>query len=516
MTEGFTPEGLPPGSMAQSPMHTGSGNQNVYYGEQTNTYEGGRKALDERLYPQAIAGFKGHLSSTKVHGKRLPGNAALVRDAEAHGFIALAMLNGTAPNYRSPEDMTQLQRHVESALYAGRSAGGTAQVVVWVSVLWEVAAQDWYEADGMGTPKLSAEPVYEAVALLDEASTRLLVTHMRGVNPSRSPTWYRLTQHAATLGLPPDTEILEVLPHVPDPQRADGVRRYFTRTPATVSPNRHRVAAASGLALVVAGLTTHSTLLTMLCLIGAARIGLKAYQYLRSYRAYLAAYAWAEPKPTDADMDRWLELDVDYISMRAAQRLRLNPAVSSAGTGGDLVFPLQVVVGAYEPERPAEARTPDGRFASAFAAGAVQRTHTRLGRDGMLRADRYDVLILFLTDRLISTYRGLLDVGTGNLLMDWAREFHYRDIVTVASMTRPVQRTLESRFDIDPALAVGISHEEHFELTLTAGDPLHAMTGFASAGSPSGNGKIAWDNQRALPIIQRMVRARHSTDAGAR
>ena len=59
----------------------------------------------------------------------------------------------------------------------------------------------------------------------------------------------------------------------------------------------------------------------------------------------------------------------------------------------------------------------------------------------------------------------------------------------------------------DPDAPQTISYRKQFTLTLAAGRPVTMTTGYN--GPTATSGEVAWvDNEHALPIIQRMVRAR--------
>jgi hypothetical protein len=209
---------------------------------------------------------------------------------------------------------------------------------------------------------------------------------------------------------------------------------------------------------------------------------------LLAYRRYRAEFENAEPKPSDADMDRWLQGDVEYIQMRAPRRVRLNAAL--VADGGELVLPPQTVVG-MNPRR--------------------RRIRLRRGKDNRLRANVYQVHILFLTNNLVSEYRCVLDMATGDNIHDETNEYHYRDIVGVSSRAVPMPGDLSALFETIDGFDEPLSVRHQFSLSITSGESLEVDTGYGSA-TQTATGQIAWGrNEHAFNLVQKMVRARHTT-----
>jgi hypothetical protein len=186
--------------------------------------------------------------------------------------------------------------------------------------------------------------------------------------------------------------------------RQAAVRRYFTPPPDFPSIIKPAIAAGIGLILIVSGLGG-ATFITLVGFIVVAVAAIKATPRIIRYNELRAR---SEPKPSDHQMDQWLAdaigpmIDKGFDRLDIARNELVNPA------GGPLV-----VVGF--PDRA------NGHFRLAR------------GKDGQVRASHYDILAVYLTEWRLSTYQCVLDMETGAFVTDQTREFHYRDIVSVAT-----------------------------------------------------------------------------------
>jgi hypothetical protein len=201
-------------------------------------------------------------------------------------------------------------------------------------------------------------------------------------------------------------------------------------------------------------------------------------------------------------MDAWLDADVADLQSRASRQVRL--IASTKHEGGDLVYPIQAVVGLP---------SPDGQM--------VDILRVRRGDDHRWRANHYDVLILFLTNDLISLYRCVLDFHTGEPVYEQITEWHYRDIVGVSTnritMPAPITalfRKFDEMFEHDTdgtnEKYADIPFAQAFTISIVNGERIELNTGFGE--TIGADNEIAWrNNERALNIIKKMVRARHAS-----
>jgi hypothetical protein len=187
-------------------------------------------------------------------------------------------------------------------------------------------------------------------------------------------------------------------------------------------------------------------------------------------------------------MDAWLDADIAELAVRVADRVLLNTDL--AIHGGDLVHPAQAIVG-----------LPDVALRAPLKV--------RRGNDNLLRANSYEIMIVFLAGDLFSSYHCQLDFHTGQVTIDQTTEWHYRDIVSVTSTSRPMPNALVTMLrQQDREFAKETPLEQVFTLSNTNGDTLSVGTGFS--GTADFTGEIAWPNDRALRVIRRTVRDRHA------
>lgn len=186
--------------------------------------------------------------------------------------------------------------------------------------------------------------------------------------------------------------------------RQASVRRYFTPPPAFPNIIRPTIVAAIGLVLMLVGLAG-SAFIVVIGVIAVVGAAIKAAPHIVRYNRMRAL---AEPKPSDHQMDEWLLEAIDPIIKRGFQRLDI--------TRDELVNP------AAEP-----------LWVVGFPDTPTDRVRLARGKDGQVRASRYDILVVYLTKWRLSTYQCVLDMETGAFVTDQSHEFHYRDIVSVAT-----------------------------------------------------------------------------------
>ncbi|HET6706703.1 hypothetical protein [Amycolatopsis sp.] len=469
------------------------GDQTIYMESVKDHLQNGLMALKGRMYAKAVAEFEEFLSDTRKIGAQKMPEAR--RDlATGHFCAALAMLDGRPPNDRSPEQIDRVEAHVEQAI-------GYGDVVVThqANVLWALVKDDYYTAIGMRPKPPAAGDLAASIGQLQPAQLEPLVTHVRR---AQGRTFKLLQARAGELGMVAAAEP-EQAPVVRefDPARGDAVRRYFVRTP------RHRSPAPGAIALAVTALCVAFAAWahdvgSLLPLAIAYFAGKWGWQKVRQYRTYLERYAAAEPKPSDAQMDSWLQQDIAALQLKASRQVRL--VATTKHEGGDLVYPIQAVVGVPSP-----------------AGAIVDSLRVRRGDDHRWRANHYDVLIMFLTNDLISLYRCALDFHTGEPVYEQLTEWHYRDIVGVstdripmpASITalfRKVDELFEHDVDGENEKYADIPYAQEFTISIVNGQRVNLNTGFGE--TLGADNEIAWlDNERALTIIKKMVRARHTS-----
>jgi hypothetical protein len=192
--------------------------------------------------------------------------------------------------------------------------------------------------------------------------------------------------------------------------REAAVRRYFTPTPAFPRVIVSSVVTVVGfiLLLTAAASAFYAIAGLVLIFLGARKCVPRIYRYYRDKK-------FAEPKPTDAQMDLWLAEAFDPARSEGFKRLDIvRDQVIDPGT------PPMIVVG----------------FPQAVSYRLAR------GRDGLVRCDKYDILVVYLTNWHLCTYQCILDMETGAFISDETREFHYRDVLSVATSSDRVVLSL--------------------------------------------------------------------------
>jgi hypothetical protein len=461
-------------------VYANQGTQNIYLNQVIDHFNNGLRALKGKLYPKAVHEFEESVATAAKAGLKTEVGDQI---AAAHFHAALALLGGRNPGDRGPEEIERVERHLEQVWeYSHQTSTHQARV------LWAIVQEDYYAAYKMPTNPADPSVLRESIDQLGATELEPLVKH---IARATGGTWNQLLERAAQYGMAlPTPAPTQVVKRVPDPRRPEAVRKYFTRTPAPRS-NSLLIAEVVGVVLlVVIALVLHNAA-TILFLAGAVWLGKLGIEEYQRYQAYLRAFHDAEPKPSDQQVDAWLKEDIAELCEQAKHRVRLNTELKAHG--GDLVYPAQIIVG-VQWERD--------------LAGYPVRI--RRGRDGDLRANAYDVLIMFLTNNLISTYRCMLDFRTGEVAYDEVTEHHYRDIVGVSSLSIPMPKKMADLLaEVDEQYR-NIPFAQTFRLSITSGESLSSATGF-SRPEDGLTGDIAWaSNTMALDIIKKMIRARHT------
>jgi hypothetical protein len=461
-------------------VYANQGTQNIFLDRVKDHFDEGLRALKARLYPKAVQQFEESVTTATQAGLGKDPNVRY-QIAAAHFYAALAMLGGRNPGDRGPEDIERIERHLEQAL------GYPDEVIAHqAKVLWAMVQEDYYEAYGM--PATTPDPAVfrQSVDQLAPGDLEPLVTH---VSKATGKTWDMLCARAVANGMMAEPVVTAPVVRTYDPHRPEAVKKYFTPTPEHRS-NSGFIAAFVGAGLLILIGIAMQNFGTLLFLGGAGWLAKWGFEESGRYREYLRKFRLAEPKPSDQQIDKWLQEDITEISQRAGGRVRLNTELKA--NGGDLVYPVQVIVG--YPSMPK-------------AVG--YRVRARRGKDHKLRANAYDVLIMFLTNNLISTYRCLLDCHTGEVVLDAITEHHYRDIVGVASTSIPMPESLANLLAEIDEKHRDVPLAQIFSLSITSGESLSVETGF-SRPEDGLTGDIAWgSNARALDVIKKMIRARH-------
>jgi hypothetical protein len=467
-------------------VNTGSGSINIQQ-QMRNLFDGGIKALAHRQYAEVVAVFRELLSTAEsAHG--FSDAEDRERGARAHAYIAIGLLNGSRPSYHSSEVIREIEGHLAQA----REQGDGTFARPLADVVLAIVKEDFYDERQIPTGPPSAWELRASLAALAPTDLEDLALHLV---PAEGQTWREMTTLATASGYRAHKVAGEEAPRVIAPDRRVKVIKYFTRTPDPVSPVWHRMF-FGGAALLVILAVVAGDLFSLLLVVAAAWAAKKGYDRYQVYRRYLREYAAAEPKPDEAELDKWLKEDTREITRRGARKLQVRLDDDLAQS--DLITPPIVVVG-----------FPDRRLTR---NGWLSM---KIGRDRGLRADHYSVLVLFLTRQVVSTYRCVLEFATGELLATQeTRQHHWSNITGVSSVSVPAslqEDDLANLHLVGEGGELDISLRHQFTVSIMSSEPLRVTTGFGGQSFATSGGGIAWQgNDHALTIIQGEVRARNA------
>lgn len=200
--------------------------------------------------------------------------------------------------------------------------------------------------------------------------------------------------------------------------RPEAVRKYFTKTPAEPEEpdysSKQTQMTIGGILLLITLFLLFSGkgFLILLGIIGGIvgfnllREGFSKYsemkeEYEKASAQYRRDYALSEPKPSDEQIDQWLDDDKKNIIAESLRKLDLDREDYK-------VEPF--ILGGPDDSQ-------DTRYAR--------------GKDGKIRYSRFNILIVYLTDHNVSTYQSRNDLVYGQTLSDTTREFPYKEITNL-------------------------------------------------------------------------------------
>ena len=131
-------------------------------------------------------------------------------------------------------------------------------------------------------------------------------------------------------------------------------------------------------------------------------------------------------KATDHQMDMWLEGDKEMILKESLQSLDMESDDARA-------LPLMI----------------DGTFPNARMV---------IGDDKVLRFDAHSILIFYLTDQHVATFKCKLDMALGCMVEQSTREFPYKDITNLETTT------INTTMEVLPNVVTPIKGKQEFSL----------------------------------------------------
>ena len=211
----------------------------------------------------------------------------------------------------------------------------------------------------------------------------------------------------------------------PVPDRAEAVRKYFIKTPIKptepdYSESTQRMALAGGALVLALILIFIGKWWSWLLGLGAGYYGftdLKKWwqinsnqkkRYADEMNKYKRDFEEAEPKPSDRQMDEWLDGDIQNVIEEAKRRLDID-----------------------EDDVANKGRTP------LLIGGPAEGGNTKFarGKDGKTRYSQFNALVVFLTEYHVATYQAIVEMEHGQIMHDNTKEFPYREITNLGTQT---------------------------------------------------------------------------------
>jgi len=189
---------------------------------------------------------------------------------------------------------------------------------------------------------------------------------------------------------------------------------------------------------------------------------------------YAEEYKRAEPKPSDQQMDEWRNNDLERIRKESLSKLDLLPN-QVMGNPDD---PIMVI----------------GPSTGSLAA---------MGNDNIIRFSRHDVVIVYLTDYHLAAYSCTIDLSSGLQTRESTQEYHYTDVVSVATQTDNSRIFKVVVNGEDKPLA----NYQKFALSVASGERIEVAISFPQIDNIIKNARLAPTGaENAVKIIRARLR----------
>lgn len=189
---------------------------------------------------------------------------------------------------------------------------------------------------------------------------------------------------------------------------------------------------------------------------------------------YEEEFQKAEPKPSDEQMDKWRSGDLERIRKQSLPKLDLVQD-QVMGNPND---PIMVV-------------------------GPSEGARLAVGKDGMLRFSSHDIVIVYLTDYHLAAYSCTVNMATGLETKESTQEYHYKDVVSVATQadnSRLFKVIVDGQ---DKPLA----DYQKFALSVASGERIEVVIAFPQFGDIIKNARLAPTGaENAVKVIRAMLR----------
>jgi hypothetical protein len=191
------------------------------------------------------------------------------------------------------------------------------------------------------------------------------------------------------------------------------------------------------------------------------------YSYKEAQKRYAA-------RPSDSQMDAWLEEDLKLLDKKALDKLNIDES-EVVGEGVVITGPRL------------------------YNFGGAGWAHKR-GNDNILRYTPVDVCVINFTQNQLVSYTCALDLTTGNAVSENTDEYFYKDVVSVATKTESRKVTLEGK-------VIQMNAAETFSLTTSGGTSISVMLSDPTFIEQMGGGTLPTTRaEKAINNIRKMLR----------
>jgi hypothetical protein len=209
--------------------------------------------------------------------------------------------------------------------------------------------------------------------------------------------------------------------------RSEAVRKYFTKTPIKpdkpdYSGHQRKIVIGGGLLLLALILLFSGSGVNILLGIALGYFGFKLFvngfsayskqkrKHEEDCKQYEKDYERAEPKPSDEQMDKWMNDEEEKIRSESLRRLNLDSE--------DYIAKPHLIGG---------------------PADEWKETKYAVGKDGKIRFSHFNVLVVYLTDYHLAAYQSIRSIENGVTLQDSTQEFPYQEITKLGTQTKTLE-----------------------------------------------------------------------------
>lgn len=191
--------------------------------------------------------------------------------------------------------------------------------------------------------------------------------------------------------------------------------------------------------------------------------------------AGLGIYFYNHGKPSDQQMDAWLEEDLKILNNKALKKTGIDES--------ELVSESVQVTGP--------------RLWDIAGAEALFKK----GKDNVLRFTPIGVSIINFTQNQLLNYTCILDITTGNPLNESTDEYFYKDVVSVSTKSESKTVNIKNLGNIQ------LNSAETFTLTTSGGTSLSVLLRDPSLIEKMGGGEIPTTRaEKAIQTVRKMLR----------